>query len=506
MHATTIHLHTAFRIAPVDPRVFGGFLEHMGRAVYEGVYDPISKHADEEGFRTDVLAALQRLRFTVMRYPGGNFASGYHWEDGIGPRHQRPLRSERAWDSQEPNQVGTDEFMSLCRKMGWQPLLTVNLGSGTAEDARNWVEYCNALAGTRYGDRRAANGHPQPYGVKLWCLGNEMDGPWQIGHCSAEEYASRAKEAARLMRAVDPSIETTACGSSATQLPTFADWDGRVLDNMDDQADFISLHRYVGNWTDDTHDYLAITNSIDRQIEDIDAVARAVQAKRKSDKRIYLSFDEWNVWYKTLDIDSTTAKGDFPAHLIEEVYNLEDALVVAGFLHSFLRHVDCVKVANLAQIVNVIAPILTRGDDLLIQSIFYPFEMFAKRGRGIALRAAVEGPRYRSNSYGEVHEIDCSAILDGKQLHVFATNRNVDETASLRVVVADRGIVRAVQAEVLSGPGAKAANSFEDPGVIRSALLGGVSIESGVARWTLPPLSFAAVTFELTSAAVEKGG
>jgi alpha-N-arabinofuranosidase len=506
MRTTTIHLHSAFRVAPVDPRVFGGFLEHMGRAVYEGIYDPRSRHADAEGFRTDVLAALRRLHFTMMRYPGGNFVSGYHWEDGIGPRDQRPLRIERAWDSREPNQVGTDEFMSLCRKMAWQPMLAVNLGSGTAEEARNWVEYCNGAAGTRYGDRRAANGHPQPYGVKLWCLGNEMDGPWQIGHCSAEEYATRAKEAARLMRTVDPSIETTACGSSATQLPTFADWDGRVVDNMDDQADFISLHRYVGNWTDDTRDYLAITNSIDRQIDDIDAVTRAAQAKRKSDKRIYLSFDEWNVWYKTLDIDGASAKGEFPAHLIEEVYNLEDALVVAGFLHSFVRHADCVKVANLAQIVNVIAPILTRGEDLLVQSIFYPFEMFAKRRRGIALRPAVEGPRYRSNSYGEVDEIDCSAILDGNQLHVFATNRNLDGPATVRVAVADRDIVRTGQAEVLGGPNAKAANSFEDPGLIRSALLDGVTIERGMARWTLPPLSFAAVTFGTASQAVENGG
>jgi alpha-N-arabinofuranosidase len=223
MRSTTIHLHTRFEIAPVDPRVFGGFLEHMGRAVYEGVYDPTSRHADEDGLRTDVLEALRRLRFTVMRYPGGNFASGYHWEDGIGPRDRRPLRIEKAWDSREPNHVGTDEFLSLCRKMSWQSMLTVNLGSGTTEEARSWVEYCNGAPGTPYGDRRAANGHPEAYGVKLWCLGNEMDGLWQIGHCPAEEYAARARDAARAMRAVDPSIETIACGSSAPVLPTFAD-------------------------------------------------------------------------------------------------------------------------------------------------------------------------------------------------------------------------------------------------------------------------------------------
>jgi alpha-N-arabinofuranosidase len=499
MHTTTIHLHTAFQIAAVDPRVFGGFLEHMGRAVYEGVYDPTSQHADEEGFRSDVLAALRRLRFTIVRYPGGNFVSGYHWEDGIGPREQRPLRLEKAWDSQEPNHVGTDEFMSLCRKMDWQPMLSINLGSGTAAEARSWVEYCNGSTDTTYGARRAANGHPEPYGVKLWCLGNEMDGPWQIGHCSPEEYATRAREAARLMRTVDPSIETVACGSSATVMPTFADWDGRVIDTIDDQADFISLHRYVGNYTGRTGDYLAITNSIDRQIEDIDAVARAVQAKRKSAKRIYLSFDEWNVWYKTFRLEGTSAGGTFPAHLIEEVYNLEDALVVAGFLHSFVRHADCVKVANLAQIVNVIAPILTRGDDLLIQSIFYPIEMFAKRRTGMALRPAVDGPAYCSSTYGEVKEIDCSAILDGNRLHVFATNRNIEEPAAVRVALADRQVVRLLDAEVLSAAGPQVANTFEHPDTVTNASFNDVAIDERGAHFRMPPLSFVAATVELGS-------
>jgi alpha-N-arabinofuranosidase len=461
MRSTTIHLHTRFSIAPVDARIFGGFLEHMGRAVYEGVYDPRSAHADADGFRTDVLNALRRLRFSVMRYPGGNFASGYHWEDGIGPRDRRPLRTEKAWDSQEPNQVGTDEFLALCRKMDWQPMLTVNLGSGSTEEARNWVEYCNAAAGTTYGDRRAANGHQEPYGVKLWCLGNEMDGPWQIGHCSPEEYATRAREAARAMRSVDASIETVACGSSATLMPTFADWDGRVLEHLDDQADFISLHRYVGNYTDNTRDYLAIGNSIDRQIEDIAAVGRAVQAKRKADKRVFLSFDEWNVWYKTMNPDKLGAQGKFPAHLIEEVYNLEDALVVAAFLNSFVRHADSVKVANLAQIVNVIAPLLTRGDELLVQSIFYPLEMFARRRRGVALRTAIDGPTY-SGVYGEAAEVDCSAIHNGDRLHLFATNRHLDEPAVVRLAIADRRLTRLLDAEVLGGPDPTAVVELQD--------------------------------------------
>ncbi len=171
MKETTLTLHTQFQIGPLDERVFGGFLEHMGRAIYEGVYDPKSPHADEDGFRTDVLEALQRWRLTAMRYPGGNFASGYHWLDGVGPREQRPTVLELAWQSIDPNQFGTDEYIKLCHRMNWTPMLTVNLGTGTPEEAGRWVEYCNRPAGTKFADMRIANGSTAPHGVKLWCLG-----------------------------------------------------------------------------------------------------------------------------------------------------------------------------------------------------------------------------------------------------------------------------------------------------------------------------------------------
>ena len=328
MKKTTITLHTKFQIGQVDSRVFGGFLEHMGRAVYEGVYDPDCAHADEDGFRTDVMEAHRRLDMTAMRYPGGNFASGYHWMDGVGPREQRPTARELAWQSLESNHFGTDEYIKLCRKMGWTPMITVNLGTGTPEEARNWVEYCNCPGGTKYADMRVANGSLEAYGVKLWCLGNEMDGPWQLGHVPADQYAIRAQQAAKMIKDVDKSIELVACGSCGISMPTYMTWDQQVLEYMGDLADYISLHRYVGNRDDDTPDYLAITNSLDRQIEEMDAVCRFVQSKRRSKKRAYLCFDEWNVWYKNRQMDG---EGKFAPHLIEEVYNLEDALVVAGF-------------------------------------------------------------------------------------------------------------------------------------------------------------------------------
>jgi alpha-L-arabinofuranosidase len=491
---TTITLHTQFQLGPVDPRIFGGFLEHLGRAVYQGVYDPDCVHADANGFRSDVSGALSRLRMTAMRYPGGNFASGYHWLDGIGPRQQRPTIRDLAWQSLEPNHFGTDEYIALCRQLDWTPMLTVNLGTGTPEEARNWVEYCNCAPGSKYADMRTANGSPQPHAVKLWCLGNEMDGPWQLGHVPANQYAIRAQQAGKMMKDVDKTLELVACGSCTVGLPTYMDWDRQVLEYMGDMADYISLHRYVGNRDDDTPDYLAVTRSIDRQIEEMDAVCRFVQAKLRSPKRAYLCFDEWNVWYKNMEVNG---EGKFAPHLIEEVYNLEDALVVAGFLNSFIRHADVVKIANIAQIVNVIAPLLTRGDEMLVQSTFYPFEMFAKRREGLALTPIVSGPTYTSKTNGEVTYIDASAIVNGPNLHVFAVNRHLTDAVSVRVELADRAIVALDNGEVLTGPNPKAANSYEQPELIKPQPFTGVKITQGQAIVELPPLAVAAMTFQL---------
>ncbi|MBN1993429.1 MAG: alpha-N-arabinofuranosidase [Anaerolineae bacterium] len=494
---TTIHLHPNFQIGPVDPRIFGGFLEHMGRAVYQGVYDPDCAHADEHGFRTDVLAALERLQYTVMRYPGGNFVSGYHWADGIGPREQRPTIRDLAWQSIEPNQVGTDEYITLCRKMNWTPMLTVNLGTGTPEEARNWVEYCNSPVGTKYANRRAANGNEQPHGVKLWCLGNEMDGPWQLGHVPADQYAIRAQQAAKMMKDTDPSIELVACGSCSPDLATYMEWDRQVLEYLGQWADYVSLHRYVGNQDNDTLDYLAVTNSIDQQIAEMDAVCRYVQGKNRSKTRAYLCFDEWNVWYRARTQEHVDGQGKFAPHLIEEVYNLEDALVVAGFLNSFIRHADILKIANLAQIVNVIAPILTRGDELLIQSIFYPLEMYAKRRTGISLQPVVQGPTYESRNNGQATYIDTSAILNNEYLNVFLTNRSLAEEATVQINLADGEIASLLNAELLTGPAAGAANSFEQPHLIQAQPFTEAHVAAGQATVPLPPLSIVAMTFRL---------
>ncbi len=494
MKNTTIHLHTAFDIGEVDPRLFGGFLEHMGRCVYEGVFEPESAHADEDGFRRDVLAALQRLAMPVIRYPGGNFASGYHWMDGVGPRESRPTVRDLAWQSIETNHFGTEEFLLLCRKLDWTPMLSANLGTGTPEEARDWVEYCNAPAGSRYADMRVEGGTPAPHAVPLWCLGNEMDGPWQLGHVPAEQYAIRAQQAAKMMKDVDRSIELVLCGSSTVALPSYMQWDRGVLEYVGGLVDYMSLHRYVDNRAGDTADFLAVTNAVDRQIEEMDAVCRFVQARRRSNKRAYLCFDEWNVWYKNMEMDGA---GKHAPHLIEELYNLEDALVVAGFFNSFLRHADVVKIANIAQIVNVIAPIQTQGDQLLLQSIFHVFEMYSKRKRGRALRPVVQGPSYEAATNGRVHTIDTSAILDHDTLHVFATNRSLEAHAPVEIRLADRTITASLDCEIVTGDDPKAENSFENPNRIRAEAFHDTRLAEGAAHTRLPPMSTTAMTFAL---------
>ncbi|MCW5942265.1 MAG: hypothetical protein KIS66_08530 [Fimbriimonadaceae bacterium] len=496
---TTLHLHTAFTVAPVDPRVFGGFLEHLGRAVYEGVYDPKSAHADESGCRSDVLEALRRLRFTAMRYPGGNFVSGYHWLDAVGPREKRPTVRDLAWQSIETNEFGPNEFLELSRRMGWTPMLAVNLGTGTPEEARNWLEYCNVRSGSRWADLRVEHGYPNPHDVKLWCLGNEMDGEWQIGHVPAENYAIQAQQTARMMKMCDPSIEVVACGSCSTSLPTYLHWDRTVLMHMNGQADYLSLHSYVGNPNDDTEDYLAVMNTVDAQIEATDAVCRAAQATLRRKKRTFLSFDEWNVWYRARDGEHVDGHGKFAPPLLEEQYNLEDALVVAGYLNSFIRHADSVKIANIAQIVNVIAPILTRGDEMVLQPIFYPFEMFSKRRTGTSLQVRVDGPSFVGKTHGTATYLDASAILDGSTLHAFLVNRSLTETLDVKVRLADAPIANLVGAEYVAGDDPKATNTLDDRHRVRACTHDDARVRDGVATVSLPPLCVYAGTFRLAS-------
>lgn len=479
---TRVTIDSGRQIAPISPRLFGSFLEHLGRAIYEGIYDPKSKFADGDGFRTDVIKEVHDLGVPIIRYPGGNFVSGYHWLDGVGPKKNRPTVLDRAWNTMETNQFGTDEFIEWARKVGTEPLFGLNFGTGTAEDAAALVEYCNVPGGTKWSNLRRSYGHEQPYNVKYWCVGNEMDGPWQIGHMNAQDYGMKAADAARQMRVIDPTVKLIACGSSGPFMPTYITWDLTVLQQCYEYVDGISLHRYFGNDSETGHDsqkYVAMNLSMDRQIEEIVDVCDTVRAQKRSGKQLFLSFDEWNVWYRARSGDAVDGHRKFAPHLLEEPYNLEDALVVGGLANSLIRHSDRVQVACLAQLVNVIAPIMTDENEILQQTIYYPYAWALKYGRGKALSVAPEGPGYEVDSlgapveaggvpipgFGKVNYLDVVATLsdDGKTANFLVLNRDLQNEQELEINWHDLTPSAVNTFETITGNDLKALNTFADP-------------------------------------------
>ena len=496
MTKATFNLHPRHHAGTVDPRIFGGFLEHMGRAVYEGIFDPSSSHADEHGCRRDVLDALHELEFTVMRYPGGNFVSNYHWRDGVGPVAERPTRRELAWGTIEPNTFGTNEFLALCDRMGWSPMFAVNLGTGSPEEAADWVEYTNGTKETDIGKQRAQDAPTSTKTVPLWCLGNEMDGPWQIGHMSAAEYGTKARQAAHMMKLVDPSIELVVSGTSLPDNSTYLSWDQLALEAVGGFADYLSTHRYLDNYSGDTSAFLTSGVAIDQQITEIDSVCRYVAGKRRSRRRPFIAFDEWNVWYRTRNRTGMWADGKFPAHLVEEVYDLQDALVCAQFLMSFIRHADVVKVANIAQIVNVIAPVLTDGDKLLRQTIFDALTMFVGRRTGVSLHLGYSGESVPAPEFGDVAMVDGGAILnEDKELYVFAVNRSVDSTVELAIDLSGADL-EMTSCDLLHHSNPMMQNTWDNPNAVRRSPI--ETSDGPLPVVALPPHSFVAGTFKVS--------
>jgi len=492
----TIYLDTNRMIGPISPLLFSGFTEHMGRVIYDGIYDPASPHADKRGLRKDVLAALRELNFRSIRYPGGNFLSGYCWLDGVGPRDQRPRRRDLAWQSIETNQFGTNEFMEFCKAIHAEPMLGVNMGTGTIQDAANLVEYCNAPVGTQYADLRAAHGYREPHGVNYWCLGNEMDGPWQIGHLEAAEYGAKAREAAKMMRLHDSSIKLILCGSSSAMMPTYPDWDRVVLELCWDRVDYHSLHYYAENRENDTASFLALSAEFETYLDTLSGVLRYVKARQRSTHEVYLSWDEWNVWYRARGSQQYERGGWTEApHLIEEIYNLEDALVVAQWMNVFLRKCDVLRIACLAQAVNVIAPILTTRDSMLKQSIYYPFLLFSNLATGAALDVKVKAPLYPTARFGAMPLLDVSASYDetSDRNALFIVNRSLTESLTVDLCWQDRAPKRLNAVHQVAGTDPKAVNTFERPNQIVAVPVAPPPISDKTVTLTLPPLSFTAI-------------
>ena len=492
--------------------VLGSFLEHLGRAVYTGVYQPGSPLADAKGFRSDVVREIKEMGVPIVRYPGGNFVSGYNWLDGVGPKAQRPTVLERAWNSMETNQFGTNDFVDWCRLVGAEPLLGMNFGTGSAEMAVAYTEYCNLERGTKWSDLRRAHGYEKPHNVRYWCLGNEMDGPWQIGVMQSREYGRKARDAAQQMRVVDRGLQLIACGSSGTFMPQYLIWDREVLEECFDQVDGISLHAYYGNTTaltgNSTERFLAMNLDMDRQIREVAAVCDYVQGLRRSNKRLWLSFDEWNVWYRARDSQATDGRRAFAPKLLEEVYNLEDALLVGGFVNTLLRNADRVRVACLAQLVNVIAPLVTSSTGILRQSIYYPYAWALRYARGRVLDLRVESETYPIAAAGlqadfarnaEVPFVDLVATLDAQtgQACVLMLNRDVENERELVLEWETITPARVIACETLTGPDLKAVNTFEQPRRVVPQRLDPPSPAARMA-FKLPPRSYTVAQLAVT--------
>ena len=487
-----------------DRRLLGSFLEHLGRAIYTGVYQPGSRLADAKGFRSDVAREIKELGVPIVRYPGGNFVSGYNWLDGVGPKAQRPVVLDRAWNSLETNQFGTNEFVDWCAMVGAEPLLGMNFGTGSVEMAVAYVEYCNGGRGTRWSELRRSHGHDRPHNVRYWCLGNEMDGPWQIGQLQAREYGRKARDAAKQMRVIDSNLQLIACGSSGTFMPTYLVWDREVLEECYDQVDGISLHAYYGNtreWSgNSTARYLAMNLDMDRHIHEVAAVCDYVQALQRSSKKLWLSFDEWNVWYRARDAKATDGKGAPAPPLLEEVYNLEDALLVGGFVNTLLRNSERVRVACLAQLVNVIAPLVTSETGILRQSTYYPYSWALRYAKGRVLDVRVESDTYpiRADGLqadfarnGDVPFVDVVATVDDGARQAAALMLNRDLDGEREVVLEFEGVTpaRVLACETLTGPDLKAVNTFAEPRRVAPQRLEAPAAGDRIA-FKLPPRSY----------------
>jgi alpha-N-arabinofuranosidase len=487
-------------VAPVNRRTFGGFVEHMGRCVYTGIYEPDHPSADEDGFRQDVLDLVQELGVTVVRYPGGNFVSGYRWEDGVGPKEHRPTRRDAAWRSVESNAFGIQEFMRWARKAGVEPMIAVNLGTRGVQEAIDLLEYCNHPEGTYWSDLRRRYGAEEPYGIRMWCLGNEMDGPWQLGYRSADEYGRLAAMTAQALRRFDSDLELVACGSSGRKMPTFGSWEATVLKHAYDHVDFISAHAYYEN-LGDTASFLASSVNMDNYINDVVSTADYVRAERSAKKRINISFDEWNVWYLSRVPSQIPKNWEVRPRISEEAYTVADAVVVGSLLITLLRHSDRVTAACLAQLVNTISVIRTEpGLTAWRQTTFHPFALTARHAKGDVLRVEPQCPTYETAAFGDVPAIDATATRepDSGAIAVFAVNRHQTEPVRLEISVAAFGKdVTFLDATTLTDTDPLASNTEQDPQRVLPQSIQG-RIENQILQVDLAPVSFACIRLSST--------
>lgn len=481
-----ITIDTGKVISKMDKRLFGSFIEHLGRAVYGGIYEPTHPTADANGFRKDVSDLIKDIQVPIVRYPGGNFVSGYNWEDGTGDKSKRPKRMELAWATIETNEVGIDEFQQWAKQTGTDIMMAVNLGTRGADEARALVEYCNATTPTYYADMRRKNGFEEPFNIKLWCLGNEMDGPWQICHKTAEEYSRVACETAKVMKWVDDSIELVACGSSHREMPTFGTWEETVLRECYEHIDYLSLHNYYGNRNNDTKDYLASSLDMDDFIIQVAGICDKIKEEKGSDKQINLSFDEWNVWFHSNEQDKQIPKWSIAPPQLEDIYTLEDALVVGTLLITLMKHSDRVKISCLAQLVNVIAPIMTENNGRVWkQTIFYPYMHALKYAKGKALDVEVTCDSYGTEKHPNIPYVEAIATFDEEksEMTIFAVNRSMTEACKLNANLPAGA--KFVEHLVITGDDVNAVNSADEEKITEISVQDGDNISLSPLSWNV---------------------
>lgn len=484
----------------IDERIFGSFIEHLGRAIYGGIYEPGHPTADGDGFRGDVLELVRELNVPIIRYPGGNYVSAFKWEDSVGPAESRPRRLDLAWRSVEPNTVGLDEFHRWSRKANTDVMMALNLGTRGIEDARNLVEYCNHPSGSYWSDLRRSHGVADPYGIEVWCLGNEMDGPWEVGYTTAEAYGRLAAEVGKALKLFDPGLQLVACGSSTSHMPTYPQWEATVLEHCYGTVDFISVHNYLKNREDDLPTFLAESRDMDNFIHTIASTADFVKAKTRSRKTIMLSFDEWNVWFHSRDADTKVEPWTVGPPLLEDVYTFEDALVVGCCLITLLRHADRVRIACLAQLVNTIAPIMTQnGGPAWRQTIYYPFLHASRYGRGELIETLVRSPTYENRKHGEVPYLEATATWDRGTgtMTLFCVNRDAGQPMAVEARLGGFPGCTVREHLVLTHEDPKATNTRDEPCRVVPRKHSGVRVEGETLHATLPALSWNVIRLDL---------
>lgn len=482
MKKAQVIIDKEYIVSSIDRRIYGSFIEHLGRAVYEGIYQPESPFADEQGFRKDTLELVKECNVPIVRYPGGNFVSSYRWEDGVGPKEKRPSQVDLAWQVVETNEVGLNEFTDWAKKAGTDVMMAVNLGTRGIQESKELLEYCNFKGGTQMSELRKAHGYEEPHDIKIWCLGNEMDGPWQLGQKTAKEYARLAHETGKAMKILDPSIELVACGSSNSHMPTFGDWEATVLDECYDTVDYVSMHQYYGNADGDSANFLASNVDLDQFITTVASICDYVKGKHHGSKNINISLDEWNVWYHSNEADKQLEKWIQKPHQLEDIYNFEDALLVGSMLITMLRHADRVKIGCLAQLVNVIAPIMTSDTGAWRQTIFYPYMHAATLGQGTVLNTIVKSPVYEAKKHGEAPYLDCVVVENDEkeEVVIFAVNKDLEEDMEMTLDLRQYAGYRVQEHIVMQHDDLKAVNTEENPDNVVPKRNGNAKVEDGV--------------------------